>query len=63
MQGSKENAMTTTMEEKKALLPVIGTVLCLTPDEQRKAIEQLGKGNGSVMDSVTTGVLSNLKWS
>jgi chromosome segregation ATPase len=46
-----------TIAEKKALLPVIGTVLCLTQEEQMKAIQQLDKGNGSVIDSVTTSVL------
>lgn len=50
------------VQEKKALLPVIGTVLCLTPAEQNKAIKQLDKGSGSVMDSVATSVLG-LKWS
>jgi chromosome segregation ATPase len=49
-----------TVHEKKALLPVIGTVLCLTPEEQRQAMEELDKGT-SVMGSVTSGVL-NLKW-
>jgi hypothetical protein len=52
----------TSIQEKKALLPVIGTVLCLTQEEKLKAIEQLDKGNGSVLDSVTTSVF-NLKWS
>lgn len=50
------------VDEKKALLPVIGTVLCLTQEEQRKAMEGLDKGNTSVMDSVTSSVL-NFKWS
>lgn len=52
----------TTVVEKKALLPVIGTVLCLTQEEQAMAIEQLDKGNGSVMDSVASSVLK-LAWS
>lgn len=52
----------TSTQEKKALLPVIGTVLCLTQEEQLNAIEQLDKGNGSVIDSVATSVF-NLKWS
>lgn len=51
-----------TVMEKKALLPVIGTVLCLTPEEQRKAMEGLDKGNASMLDNVTSGVL-NLRWS
>ena len=51
-----------TVQEKKALLPVIGTVLCLTHEEQSTAIDQLDKGNGSVIDSMTTSVF-NLKWS
>jgi chromosome segregation ATPase len=50
-----------TVQEKKTLLPVISTVLCLTPEEQRKAIEALDKGGSSVMDSVASSVL-NLKW-
>lgn len=50
------------VQEKKALLPVIGTVLCLTQAEQSRAIEKLDKGSGSVMDSVATSVLG-LKWS
>jgi len=50
-----------TIQEKKALLPVIGTVLCLTQEEQTKAIDQLDKGSGSMIDSVTTSVLG-LKW-
>ena len=37
-----------TNQEKKALLPVVGTVLCLTEDEQRKAIELLDKDKGAV---------------
>ena len=41
-----------TVQEKKALLPVIGTVLCLTHDEQARAIEQLEKGGGSAVTSV-----------
>ena len=41
-----------TVREKKALLPVIGTVLCLTHDEQARAIEQLEKGGGSAVTSV-----------
>jgi chromosome segregation ATPase len=51
-----------TVQEKKALLPVIGTVLCLTPQEQRKAMEGLDKGGGRVLDSVASSML-NLKWS
>lgn len=47
------------IQEKKALLPVIGTVLCLTPAEQQRAIEILEKGNGSVMDTVKTSVLGS----
>eukprot|EP00535_Pseudo-nitzschia_heimii_P013147 CAMPEP_0197197494 /NCGR_PEP_ID=MMETSP1423-20130617/32897_1 /TAXON_ID=476441 /ORGANISM="Pseudo-nitzschia heimii, Strain UNC1101" /LENGTH=1093 /DNA_ID=CAMNT_0042651317 /DNA_START=69 /DNA_END=3350 /DNA_ORIENTATION=+ len=54
------NAETT--EERKALLPVIGTVLCLTPAEYKMATDQLDKGGGSVMDSVTSSVLG-FKWS
>jgi predicted nuclease with TOPRIM domain len=51
----------TSPDEKKTLLPVIGTVLCLTPEEQRKAMEAVDKGHSSVMDSVATSVL-NMKW-
>jgi DNA helicase IV len=51
-----------TAQEKKALLPVIGTVLCLTPEEQRKSMESLDKGApSSVMENVASSVL-NLKW-
>jgi len=53
----------TGIQEKKALLPVIGTVLCLTHEEQQQASAQLEMGNsGSVMESVTASVF-NLKWS
>ena len=52
----------TSIQEKKALLPVIGTVLCLTQQEQITAAAQLDKGHGSVIDSVTTNVF-NMKWS
>lgn len=50
-----------TLTEKKALLPVIGTVLCLTPEEQRKATEALDKNASGVMESVTTSVMG-LRW-
>lgn len=46
-----------TIQEKKALLPVVGTVLCLTPAEHKMAIDQLDKENTSVMSSF------GLKWS
>jgi len=46
--------------EKKALLPVIGTVLCLTPEELNKAMAALDSG-ASTMESVTSSVLS-LGW-
>ena len=49
-------------QERKALLPVIGTVLCLTSVEQRRAIEQIDKGNGTVIDTVATSVLGSY-WS
>jgi chromosome segregation ATPase len=48
--------------EKKTLLPVIGTVLCLTTEEQRKAAEQLETSGRVTMDSVSSSLL-NLKWS
>lgn len=51
----------TTSEEKKTLLPVIGTVLCLTAEEQRKALEAVEKSGASVIDSVASSVL-NLNW-
>jgi DNA repair exonuclease SbcCD ATPase subunit len=51
----------TTLVQKKALLPVIGTVLCLTPEEQRRAMEALDKNGSGVMESVTSSVLS-LGW-
>ena len=47
-----------TVTEKKMLLPVIGTVLCLTPDELKKATDGLDSNNGYVMDSVTSSVIS-----
>lgn len=51
----------TTVAEKKSLLPVIGTVLCLTPDELRKASEGLESANGYTMESVTSSVM-RLGW-
>ena len=45
-----------TPQEKKALLPVIGTVLCLTQDEQRQAVEHLEQ-SGHVLDSVQNSLL------
>lgn len=51
-----------TILEKKTLLPVIGTVLCLTPDEQRQAMEQVDKSGKLSMDTVSNSLL-NLKWS
>lgn len=51
----------TTSEEKKTLLPVIGTVLCLTAEEQRKALEAVDRSGASVIDSVASSVL-NLNW-
>merc|ERR1719162_1799770 len=36
----------TSIQEKKALLPVIGTVLCLTQQEQITVAAQLDKGHG-----------------
>lgn len=48
--------------EKKTLLPVIGTVLCLTPQEQQQAMQQLDKDGKSTLDSVTSSVM-NLRWS
>jgi chromosome segregation ATPase len=50
-----------TVVEKKALLPVIGTVLCLTPEEQSRAMEALDKNGSGVMESVTSSVMS-LGW-
>lgn len=35
-----------TLAEKKALIPVIGAVLCLTPDEQAKAVQNLDSSVG-----------------
>lgn len=48
--------------EKKTLLPVIGTVLCLTPQEQQQAMQQLEKDGKISLDSVTSSVM-NLRWS
>ena len=50
-----------TIQEKKALLPVIGTVLCLTHDELRQSSEQLDK-SGRVIDSVQNSLLGSLNW-
>lgn len=47
----------TTATEKKALLPVIGTVLCLTPEELSKAMAALDS-NTSTMESVTSSFAS-----
>ena len=49
------------LQEKKALLPVIATVLCLTPEETRQVMESLENGEGRVVDSVASSLL-NLKW-
>jgi len=51
-----------TLHEKKTLLPVIGTVLCLTPREQQEAMQQLEKDGKLSLDSVTHSVM-NLRWS
>lgn len=51
-----------TLLEKKTLLPVIGTVLCLTPEEQQKAMHQLEKDGKLSLDTVTTSVM-NQWWS
>jgi predicted nuclease with TOPRIM domain len=51
----------TTTEEKKTLLPVIGTVLCLTAEERRKASEAVDKGSSSMIDSVASSVI-NFNW-
>lgn len=51
-----------TSAEKKGLLPVIGTVLCLTPVEQQQAMEQLDKDGKLSLDVVTNSML-NLRWS
>ena len=48
-----------TVQEKKALLPVMGTVLCWTPEETRQAMETLEKG-GRVVDTVSTSLLGKL---
>lgn len=50
-----------TVSEKKALLPVIGTVLCLTPEELSKAMAALDSG-ASTMESVTSSVFSLGGW-
>ena len=49
-----------TLAEKKALVPVIGAVLCLTPDEQSKAIHNveesatLGGVGSSIFDTISS---------
>jgi chromosome segregation ATPase len=48
--------------EKKTLLPVIGAVLCLTPQEQQQTMQQLDQEGKLYLESVTSSVL-NLKWS
>jgi chromosome segregation ATPase len=50
-----------TVQEKKTLLPVIGTVLCLTADEQKKAIDALDQ-SGGVMDTISSSMLTSY-WS
>jgi chromosome segregation ATPase len=52
-----------TMQEKKTLLPVMGTVLCWTPDETRQAMDALEKSSGRVMDTVSSSFLGKLNWS
>jgi chromosome segregation ATPase len=51
-----------TVQEKKTLLPVIGTVLCLTGEEQKKAIDALDQ-SGGVIDTISSSMLTNFKWS
>lgn len=47
--------------EKKTLLPVIGTVLCLTPQEQQQAMQHLEKEGKLSLDSMTSSMM-NLRW-
>lgn len=51
-----------TVLEKKTLLPVIGTVLCLTPQEQQQALQHVDQEGKLSLDSVTSSVM-NLRWS
>lgn len=51
-----------TVPEKKALLPVIGTVLCLTAEEQKKTIDALDQ-SGGVIDTISSSMLTTFKWS
>ncbi len=51
------NAMS--LNEKKALIPVIGAVLELTPDEQAQAMENLGKNAG--IQGVGTTLIENVQ--
>ena len=51
-----------TQLEKKTLLPVIGAVLCLTPQEQQQTLQHLDQEGKLSLESMTSSVL-NLKWS
>ena len=51
-----------TVREKKRILPVIGTVLCLTKEEQKKAIDALDQ-SGGVIDTISSSMLTNFTWS
>ena len=52
-----------TLQEKKALLPVIGTVLCLTQQEQQAAVASLEASSGSSsIDALSSTVLSKFSW-
>ena len=51
-----------TQLEKKTLLPVIGAVLCLTPQEQQHTLQHLDQEGKMSLESMTSSVL-NLKWS
>lgn len=47
-----------TLAERKALVPVIGAVLCLTPDEQAKAIQNIEASGG--MEGFSTAFFETL---
>mmetsp|Transcript_27456 Transcript_27456/g.76982 ORF Transcript_27456/g.76982 Transcript_27456/m.76982 type:complete len:1235 (-) Transcript_27456:115-3819(-) len=52
-----------TKQERRTLLPVIGTVLCLTPEEQAKAMERLSTEDAQVVNAVANSLLTKFSWS
>lgn len=51
----------TTLAQRKSLIPVVGAVLCLTQDEQRRAVSALESTSG--LQSVGTSIIEGLETS